>query len=159
MMPELDSHNPSKEHPEPLSERFSPWHAAGPSSAYPNYSAAMSRHAHLHLLTATLRLAAGDKDTIAAARQWLTIFGIQCGRHKAEVQFTNATVAFVPGESGKPEGLVEVAIGVESSGELDKIMERAVKEDLKVYENCVEMLGVRWRFVSMECGEGTRSRL
>lgn len=155
-MPELDSHHKSSDHPDPLNERFSPWHAAGPPSTYPVYLAGMERHAHLQLLSATLRLAAGDKDTNSATRQWHDIFGIERGRHEAEVQFTNARMMFVPGENEKSEGLTEVTIGVKGEEKINGILKRALREGVKVDDNCVEMLGVRWRFVSIE---GTMSRL
>lgn len=155
-MPELDSHHKSSDHPDSLNERFSPWHAAGPPSTYPMYLAGMKRHAHLNLLSATLRLAAGDTDTRSAARQWHEIFGIERGHNETEVQFTNARMMFVPGESEKSEGLTEVTIGVDGKEKTDGILKRALREGVKVDGDCVEMLGVRWRFVSME---GMMSRL
>src|SRR6266498_2684348 len=67
MMPELDSHTPTPQNPDPLTSRFSPWHACGPD--YEAYSAGMKRAFHLHLIGVTLRLAPHDTDIEAAAKQ------------------------------------------------------------------------------------------
>ncbi len=151
-MPELDSHNESQLHPDSLNERFSSWHAAGPPSSYSTYSAGMRRHGDLHLLSATLRLSPEDKDTSAAATQWHELFGIQRGNRNDRLQFTNATISFVCGESGENEGLVEVTIGVEGKQRLYGILENAKKEGLKVDGECVHMLGLHWRFTLLDNG-------
>src|SRR3954451_13823064 len=67
MMPELDSHTSSRDNPDPLGFRFSPWHAAG--ADYDSYSAGMKRCSHLHMVGAVCRLALGVTDTIGAARR------------------------------------------------------------------------------------------
>jgi len=143
-MPELDSHHSSQEHPDPLGERFSPWHAAGPKASYKEYSAGMRRHADLHLLSAVLRLAPGDEDVVGASKQWEGLFGVK-RVSDTEVGFTNAKMGFVEGRDGMNEGLVEVVIGVEG----------LVFDG----EKRVEMLGVKWRFILVGGSEGGRSRL
>jgi hypothetical protein len=158
-MPELDSHDILDDHPDPLNERFSPWHAVGPPSAYPTYLACMKRHSRFRLESAILRLAPEDEDTIGATQQWSQLFGINIGHNPAELQFTNAKMIFVPGEIGKQEGLVEVTIGVEGDEKTHGIMKRAAREGLIIYGNCVEMLGIRWRFLYSSSGEILNSRL
>jgi hypothetical protein len=159
MMPELDSHHSSQEHPDPLGERFSPWHAAGPKASYKEYSAGMRRHADLHLLSAVLRLAPGDKDVAGAAKQWERLFGVK-RVNDTEVGFTNAKMGFVEGKEGMNEGLVEIMIGVEGRERLKGILERAKKEGLVFDgEKRVEMLGLKWRFILVGRSEGGSSRL
>lgn len=101
MIPELDSHSRTKENPEPLMERFSPWHACGFN--FSNYSKAMKKHSHLHLLGALLRLAPGDVDMEGAAREWTDVFGVKMTR--VLLAFTNARMGFVRGEKGREAGL------------------------------------------------------
>jgi hypothetical protein len=159
MMPELDSHHLSQEHPDPLGERFSPWHAAGPKASYKEYSAGMRRHADLHLLSVVLRLAPGDKDVVGAAKQWERLFGVK-RVSDTEVGFTNAKMGFVEGKEGMNEGLVEIVIGVEGRERLKGILERAREEGLVFDgEKRVEMLGVQWSFTLVDGSEGGRSRL
>ena len=55
-MPELDSHRPDPEHPDPLGQRFSPWHAAGPKERYAAYKEGMRRAGNLRLVEVVLRL-------------------------------------------------------------------------------------------------------
>jgi hypothetical protein len=158
-MPELDSHHSSQEHPDPLGERFSPWHAAGPKASYKEYSGGMRRHADLHLLSAVLRLAPGDKDIAGAAKQWERLFGVK-RVNDTEVGFTNAKMGFVEGKDGMNEGLVSVVIGVEGRERLKGILERAREEGLvSDGEQTVEMLGVKWRFTFVGGSKGGRSRL
>ena len=159
-MPELDSHHSSQEHPDPLGERFSPWHAAGPKASYKEYSAGMRRHADLHLLSAVLRLAPGDEDVVGASKQWEGLFGVK-RVSDTEVGFTNAKMGFVEGRDGMNEGLVEVVIGVEERERLKGILERAREEGLVFDgEKRFEMLGVKWRFMLIVGSEGGgRSRL
>lgn len=165
MMPELDSHHLSAGHPEPLKERFSPWHAAGPPSEYPRYAGGMKRHSALHILSAVLKLAPGDANTCGAAKQWEDIFGVERSDERDnELNFTNATMIFVAGEEGKSEGLVEMVIGVEGKDRIDGILARGRSEGLGVdNEGIVKMLGVRWKFVPLErggdVGKQSRSRL
>jgi hypothetical protein len=153
-MPELDSHHSSQEHPDPLGERFSPWHAAGPKASYKEYSAGMRRHADLHLLSAVLKLAPGDKDIAGAAKQWERLLGVK-RVSDTEVGFTNAKMGFVEGRDGMNEGLVEVVIGVEERERLKGILERAREEGLVFDgEKRFEMLGVKWRFMLIVGSEG-----
>jgi hypothetical protein len=161
VIPELDSHHVSSSHPHPLSERFSPWHAAGPPSSYSKYSAAMRRHGDLHLLSAVLRLAPGDHDTNGAAKQWKHLFGVHRGLTQEELAFTNAKIIFVPGQKSKHEGIVTITIGVNGKERLDNIFQRATDQRLRIDdEGSVEMLGILWRFVPLIAKEGrTVSRL
>lgn len=147
VIPELDSHYHSDSHPDPLAERFSPWHAAGPPSSYSTYSAGMKRHGDLHLLSTSLRLAPGDHDTSAAAKQWEQVFGIRRGKNGGGIEFTNAKLNFLPGEEGKSEGIEDIVIGVKGKERLNGIYKRARQEGLKIDdEDRVHMLGVRWTF-------------
>ncbi|KAG4433591.1 hypothetical protein IFR05_010918 [Cadophora sp. M221] len=142
--PELDSHRPHPDHPDPLGERFSPWHAAGPEEKYDVYAEGMRRHAHLWLVDVTLRLAAGDGDVEGAAREWEDVFGVERGKGIGELLFTNAKMVFLKGEDGAREGLVEVGIAVEGRERRDGILKRARDEGLMVDGDVVDMLGVRW---------------
>jgi len=115
----------------------------------------MRKHGDLCLLGATLRLKPGDTDTQAAARQWEEIFGVR--RSGGSVQFTNATIKFI-GAEGKPEGLVDIEIGVQERRRLEEILWRAKFEGLTVdASGCVEMLGVKWNFILTD--ERQRSKL
>jgi hypothetical protein len=157
-MPELDSHTPSQMNPTPLESRFSPWHACGPLSTHPTYSAGMKRHADLQLLAATCRLAPGDKDTIGAAKQWEGLFGIHA--NGAECQFTNAKLRFIAGEEGKADGLAEIKIGVKGRERRARILANAKAEGLcDDGEAAFRMLGVRWVFELWSSEDTTRSRL
>jgi len=116
----------------------------------------MRKHGDLCLLGATLRLKPGDIDTQAAARQWEETFGVR--RSGGSVQFTNATMKFIGAEEGKPEGLVDIEIGVQERRRLEEILWRAKFEGLAVdASGCVEMLGVKWNFILTD--ERQRSKL
>lgn len=151
MMPELDSHAPSKQHPEPLKERFSPWHACGPDVE--GYSKVMKKHSDLHLLGALLRLAPGDVDTEGAAREWRDVFGVDMSRDL--LAFTNTRMGFVRGVEGKEAGLESVTVGVEGRDRFDEILRRAKEEGL-CGDGWVNMCGVKWYFVLLR---EERSRL
>ena len=156
-MPELDSHHKSYSNPDPLDTRFSPWHACGPTSTYPTYSAAMKRHADLHLLGATLRLMPGERNTYDAAKQWEEVLGVKA--QEGVVLFTNGKIGFTNGVEGKAEGIVEIRIGVEGRERLTDIFERAREEGCKVdqHQGTVEMLGVQ--FVFIQFSDGAKSKL
>jgi len=149
-MPELDSHAPSRDNPNPLSSRFSPWHAAGPD--YASYSAGMRRCSDLHLVGAICRLAPGDTDTEAAARRWEGVFGVP--RVRDELAFTNARMRFTSGEKGKPEGLESITIAVEGEQRMAGILDRAREEGL-CGDGWINMVGVKWYFVPAS-GDGNR---
>jgi hypothetical protein len=157
IIPELDSHHSTPSNPTPLLARFSPWHTCGPPSKHSTYAAGMRRQADLHLLSTTLRLKPMDTDTVDASKQWEQVFGVKA--EGAEVAFTNATLKFIPGLAGEPEGIVEIRIGVEGKKRLGAIIELAKDERVVVdeREGAVEMLGVRFHFVLAE--QGTRSML
>lgn len=145
-MPELDSHCPDSKQPDPLSERFSPWHAAGPKERYAVYREEMKRAGALRLVEVVLRSKAEDQDVKGAARKWEEIFGVRRGEKGNELEFTNAKLRFCEGVMGRSEGLVEVGIAVEGREKRNKILERARMEGLRVEGEVVEMLGVRWKF-------------
>jgi hypothetical protein len=147
MMPELDSHGPSADHPDPLSSVFSPWHAAG--TDYASYAAGMKRRSHLHLIGVVCRLAPGDTDTEAALRQWEELFGLS--RELNQLIFTNARMGFVQGVKGQPEGLVSITIAVEGEERLAGIVQRARKRGVWV-DGYAAMLNLRFYFVL--AGEG-----
>ena len=159
-MPELDSHTPSRDNPEPLTFRFSPWHAAG--ADYGSYSAAMKRCSDLHLVGAVCRLAPGDTDTEAAARRWEELFGMP--RSRDELAFTNARMRFTSGEKGKPEGLESITIAVEGEERMAAILDRARKEGL-CGDGWIDVVGVKWYLVQADdagnriSGGSRRSRL
>jgi len=148
MMPELDSHRPVPDNPDPLKSRFSPWHACG--KEYDRYSAIMKRHSDLHLVGALLRLAPGDVDTESAARQWQDVFGV--GMSRDLLAFTNARMGFIRGQEGKAEGLDSISIAVEGGGRFDGILQRASEEGL-CGDGWINMCGVKWYF-SHAGGEG-----
>ena len=154
---ELDSHHITPSNPDPLCARFSPWHACGPTSTHPTYSAGMKRHADLHFLGAALRLKPGEEDIQGAAKQWEDVLGVRA--QGAEVVFTNARMGFVEGVEGEAEGITEIRIGVEGKEMLKGIFQRAREEALKVDERqgAVDMLGVTFLFIDI--GVGAKSRL
>jgi hypothetical protein len=160
MIPELDSHAPSRDNPNPLSSRFSPWHVAGPD--YASYSAGMKCCSDLHLVGAICRLALGDTDTEATARRWEGVFGVP--RVRDELAFTNARMRFTSGEKGKPEGPESITIAVEGEQIMAGILDRA-REDGLCGNGWVSMVGVKWYFVpaggdgSRRSGEGRQSDL
>ena len=150
VMAELDSHAPAADNPTPLSTRFSPWHACGPD--YNAYAAAMHRTAHLSVQGCVLRLAPGDSDHEAAARQWEDTFGVV--RSRDLLAFTNARLGFVPGRDGLHEGLVSITVGVDGTDKLEAIRARA--KEAGVYgHGGVTMCGVQWHFVLTGHGEPT----
>ncbi|EXJ82594.1 hypothetical protein A1O3_06407 [Capronia epimyces CBS 606.96] len=144
VMPELDSHTPSSSNPTPLESSFSPWHACGPD--YERYSATMRRHSHLRLAAATCRLAPGQTDTEAAARQWHEWFGID--RDGSELVFTNARLRFVPGVEGQPEGLESMVLAIKGKQRLEGILGRVRDEGLRLCaDGWTDLLGVKWCFI------------
>jgi len=147
MMPELDSHGASPEHPDPLSSTFSPWHAAG--TDYASYSAGMKRRSDLHLIGAVCRLAPGDTNTEAALSQWEELFGL--ARNRNQLIFTNALMGFVKGATGQPDGLVSITIAVEGEERLAGIVQRA-RERGVWRDGWADILNLRWFFVL--AGEG-----
>ena len=147
MMPELDSHAACEQNPEPLTQRFSPWHACG--KEYERYVELMKETSHLHLLGCSLRLASGDNDVGAAARQWSDLFAISMTR--GGLAFTNASMSFEEGVRGQPEGLAHIVVGVDSKDQLDGILNRAREAGLwRAADGSFLMLGVMWRFVPLE---------
>lgn len=153
MMPELDSHRASHSNPEPLLDRFSPWHPCGPD--YTSYSAGMKRSSHLYLTDAVCRLAPGDKDTEGAAQQWEDLFGV--ARTGNMLTFLNTRMKFEEGLEGEMEGLKSITIGVKGRERFDCILNRAREEGL-CGDGWINMLGVKWYFVLIEEG-GNRSML
>jgi len=147
MMPELDSHKPSSAEPDPLGSRFSPWHPCG--NDYSSYVAGMKRCSELHLVGAVCRLAPGDSDTVAAARQWEEIFGVP--RMGDQLTFTNARMDFTKGVEGQPEGLVSITVAVEGTERMAGILDRAREEGL-CGDGWINLVGVKWYFVP--AGEG-----
>lgn len=157
MMPELDSHAPTKENPEPLKERFSKWHACGPG--FQSYSRLMRKYSDLHLLGLLLRLEEGNVDTEGAAREWRDTFGVDMSRDL--LAFTNARMGFVRGQEGKEAGLESLTIGVEGRERFDGILRKASEEGL-CGDGWINMCGFKWYFVLMkERGkdEGAGSKL
>jgi len=142
MMPELDSHSPVPENPTPLVDSFSPWHACGKD--YAKYSEKMKKYADLHLVGALLRLAPGDIDTEAAARQWKEIFGVDMSRDL--LAFTNVRMGFVRGQEGKSEGLESITVAVNGKDRFNKILQLASEEGL-CGDGWINMCGVKWYFV------------
>ncbi len=145
MMPELDSHRPSAENPDPLGSPFSPWHACG--SEYGSYAAAMARSSHFRLLRVTTRLASGDKDTEKAARKWEHIFGVT--RDGSELHFTNAQIRFFGGVDSVTDGLESITIGVQGKDIYDRI-HRIAREQGVDRDGHLFMLGVKWHFVLLD---------
>lgn len=145
MITELDSHSPTPSNPTPLATRFSHWHACGPD--YVSYSAGMKRCSHLQLTGATLRLAPGESDTEAAAKQWEEIWAIP--RAGSNLYFTNAHLSFAAGSEGEAEGLDSITIAVQGREKMDGILSRASKEGL-CGEGWFNMLGVRWFLIQAE---------
>ncbi|KAF2802706.1 uncharacterized protein BDZ99DRAFT_512370 [Mytilinidion resinicola] len=141
IIPELDSHRPSKDNPKPLTSPFSPWHACGPD--YKAYSAIMKRNTHIQLGGLVCRLAPGDVRHEEAPRQWEDMFGV--ARSRDLLAFTNARLGFMRGEEGKPEGIVSISIGVTGQDTLQGILDRASKEGL-LEDGWVNLLGVKWSF-------------
>jgi hypothetical protein len=152
-MPELDSQHPSPSNPDPLTPRFAPWHACG--ADYGSYSAGMKRCSHLRFVSAVCRLAPGDEDTGAAARQWEELFGMP--REGDELVFTNMRMRFIRGGNDEVEGLQSITIAVEGEDRFNAILDKAREEGL-CGDGWINILGVRWYFVLV--GEdGGKSKL
>ena len=151
VIPELDSHEACQWNERPLEERFSPWHAAG--KEYERYVKGMRQTEGLHLKGVKLRLSGGDEDVGGAVEQWSGLFGVQSKGE--ELVFTNCKMGFVEGHPSRPEGLVEVMVGVESREEMRRIMERASKLCLNG-DGWFEAVGVRWSLVLLD---DSRARL
>ncbi|KAL2871234.1 uncharacterized protein BJX67DRAFT_370022 [Aspergillus lucknowensis] len=145
MMPELDSHRPSGENPEPLLSPFSAWHACGPE--FKSYAPAMAGSANLQLLAATCRLTPDDSNTTAAAKTWERIFGVD--RDGSELVFTNGRMIFVEGTAQRPEGLESITVGIKGRKRFNDLIERAKKVGVE-RDGRVVMVGVEWRFVVLD---------
>ncbi|KIW62524.1 hypothetical protein PV04_10691 [Phialophora macrospora] len=154
MMPELDSHAPSPTNPTPLDSAFSPWHACGPE--HEKYLSGMRRCSHLKLLNATLRLAPGQTDVQAAAQQWQDYFGVR--RDGSQLAFTNASLRFIPGVDGQPEGLESITIEVKGKKRFEDMLEIVSKEGL-CGDGWADLLGVKWYFVLREDDDQRASKL
>jgi len=94
-----------------------------------------------------LRLGAGDGDARSAVEQWERMFGIPVS--KDELAFTNASMGFVRGQEGQPEGLLSITIGVEGRTRMQGIVDRARAAGLWK-DGWFEMVGVRWYLMLME---------
>ncbi|KAH8684263.1 hypothetical protein BGZ60DRAFT_367492 [Tricladium varicosporioides] len=150
VIPELDSHRPSSSNPNPLEDPFSPWHALGPPSNHSQHSQVMKKYSYLHMLSVTCRLTPGDDDIVNATGQWGNLFGVRRGDAKGECQFINAKLTFLPGREGEKDGLVEVCIGVENDAQLADIMVRAKANGVLNEDSQVEIIGIRWKFISFQ---------
>ncbi|EPE25535.1 Glyoxalase/Bleomycin resistance protein/Dihydroxybiphenyl dioxygenase [Glarea lozoyensis ATCC 20868] len=108
VIPELDSHAVTPANPFPLHDRFSPWHALGPSSNYPAYSEKMRKYSYLRFLSLACRLAPGDEDIAGAEAQWQESFSIG-KRRDGGCEFVNGVkLNLLPGREGVKDGLTEV---------------------------------------------------
>ena len=147
VIPELDSHNETKENPTPIATKFSPWHACGPDEK--RYIAKMKEYGHLSLLGAVCRLPPGDWGSELAATQWEQTFGVP--RSRDLIQFTNARVGFLHGEEGKREGIETISIGVQGDKRRQAIFKRAEERGLLETDaqgrRWVNMFGIWWGFV------------
>ena len=147
MIPELDSQAPTKEFPDPLKTRFSPWHPCGPDEK--SYIAKMKQYGHLSLLGVVCRLAPGDWGGELAATQWEQTFGVP--RSRDLIQFTNARVGFLHGEEGKREGIESITIGVVGERRRQEIFKRAEEKGILELDEqkrrVVRMFGIKWGFV------------
>ena len=160
MMPELDCHDVCAANPDPLGERFSPWHACG--ADYAGYAAGMKKTGHLRILSVVLRLAPGDEDVAGAVGTWSSLFGVPTPNEKGgnELAFTNCEMSFVKGQQGEKEGLASITMAVEGRRNLEAIADRAKIEGVWVKGNdgevggWIEMVGVKWYLVLTEAEEG-----
>lgn len=141
-MPELDSHAVTSSNPTPIESRFSPWHACGPDVE--KYLAGMKRCSHLKLVSATLRLGAGQLEVGKAAQQWEDYFGVQ--REGNQLRFTNARLKFITGVEGQPEGLESITIQIKGKKKFEQTLAMAAKEGL-CGDDWTNLLGVKWYFV------------
>ncbi|EHK98970.1 hypothetical protein M7I_5191 [Glarea lozoyensis 74030] len=136
--------------PFPLHDRFSPWHALGPSSNYPAYSEKMRKYSYLRFLSLACRLAPGDEDIAGAEAQWQESFSIG-KRRDGGCEFVNGVkLNLLPGREGVKDGLTEVCIGVESPDKLRGILARAKTRGLVGESDLVDMVGIRWKFKLVE---------
>lgn len=153
MMPELDSHTPTFSDLTRLDSKYSPWHACGKD--YESYSRVMKRCAHLKLLNVTCRLAANDADTERAAKQWENVFGV--ARDGSELAFTNARLKFVPGVTGRSDGLESITVGVRGKREYNQVLDAAARLGL-LNGNTIDMLGLNWH-IALEIEGEEKSKL
>jgi hypothetical protein len=152
IMPELDTMYPTVEWPDMLGEQFAPWH--GFPGSYKNYAPAMKRTGHLQLVKLQFRLPPGQDNVLHAARQWRDVFGVPMTG--ATLTFTNSTMEFLKGETGKREGLESLTIAVQGKEKLDGILQRAKKEGI-LRGDWVELCGSRWYFIY--AGEEKESKI
>lgn len=81
-------------------------------------------------------------------------------KNRDSVDFTNAKIGFIKGEKGQADGIVSITIGVQGRHRLEEIFWRAKIEGLITDESgCLNMLGVKWRFVVVDEQTGNTSRL
>ncbi|TAQ90707.1 hypothetical protein B7494_g995 [Chlorociboria aeruginascens] len=151
IMPELDSHRSTSNHPDPVSTTYSPWHTCG--SDYPSYSAGMKRNSHLQFVSAVCRISPTVAPT-AAAQQWSSIFDVPSQRN--ELLYTNMKMSFTAGAEGEAEGLEWITIAVHRKEKFDRILERASEEGL-CGDGWINMLGVKWYFVLVESNAGNEA--
>ena len=148
MMPELDSHTPCEKNPEPLTERFSPWHPCG--GDYDRYIFDMKKTLHLHLLGCNLHLGSNDTNADGATQQWSNTFGIPVSH--GHLVFTNAKIGFSYGQAELSEGLLYITIAVDDKNRMNEILDRARAAGKTVHTPGAwfEMVGVRWNFASFD---------
>ncbi|KXJ87481.1 hypothetical protein Micbo1qcDRAFT_167478, partial [Microdochium bolleyi] len=150
MMPELDSHAPTAEHPDPVGEEYSPWHACGPvyvgEDGYAAKMMAPGGGCDLRLLEVVCRLGPGDGSAGMAARRWKGLFGVGIGKvcSEGELAFTNSRMRFVPGVQGTTGGLESIIVGVRGSKRLEGIMTRAKEAGVWDEAGFISMIGVKW---------------
>lgn len=158
VIPELDSHYPTEDIPNPIATRFSPWHACGPDTA--SYIAKMKKYAHLSLIGVVCRLPPGDWGSEKAASQWEETFGV--ARSRDQNAFTNARLGFLHGEESQREGIMSISIGVKGDKNRQEILKRAEERGAMGGDGLrkwVEMFGIRWNFVVTGDKEEVSSKL
>jgi hypothetical protein len=146
MMPELDSHTAVTANPDPVGERFGPWHALGED--YVTMEKGMKKSGHLWMVGVELRLAEGDTETGSAVQQWSDLFAVS--KAQGGLGFTNCKMSFLPGKKGKSEGLESITLALEGKEVLDGITRRAKEAGVWHNEGYFDLCGIKWYVVEKD---------
>jgi len=141
VIPELDSHEPTTIHPDPVAAPFPPWHAI--DLPYTSYLPAMKRTANLQISSVQCRLEPGDERVEDAARQWRDVFGAPLSRDL--VAFTNARLGFLRGAEDRKPGMERITVAVKGRKRFDRILQVAQEEGI-CGDGWINMCGVEWYF-------------
>lgn len=149
MLPELDGHEVCSANPNPVGDRFSPWHPLG--ADYKGYVEGMRRAGELFLEGVVLRLGEGEGDTQAAVEQWSDGFGVPS--QEGKLVFSNCNMVFEKGKEGQSEGLDRVVLRIQGRKRWEEIRTRAREAGVwhdRGNGGFFRLVGVDWHIVLSE---------